>query len=77
MIGESERKVYGLVAAGRPVSKLIDMSCLGEFETCKALCNLVNLDYLRAQQGVTELDGRQRRRLEARWLWEKLFRGTS
>ena len=28
--------------------KLIDLSCLGEFETCKALCNLVNLDYVRA-----------------------------
>ncbi len=35
------------------------------------------LDYLGTQHGVTELDPRRRRRLEARWLWEKLFRGTS
>jgi hypothetical protein len=35
------------------------------------------LDYLRAQQGVTDLDPPRRRRLETRWLWEKLFRGTS
>lgn len=35
------------------------------------------LDYLRAQQGVTDLEPQQRRQLETRWLWEKLFRGTS
>lgn len=35
------------------------------------------LDYLRAQRGVTELQLQQRRHLETRWLWEKLFRGTS
>jgi hypothetical protein len=35
------------------------------------------LDYLRAQQGVTELHTNARRHLETRWLWEKLFRGTS
>jgi len=35
------------------------------------------LDYLRAQRGVTELQLQQRRQLETRWLWEKLFRGTS
>jgi hypothetical protein len=29
------------------VRKLIDVSCLGEFETCKALLNLINLDYAR------------------------------
>jgi hypothetical protein len=45
--GESERTVYELVAADRDVQKIIDLSCLGEFETCKALCKLVNLDYLK------------------------------
>jgi hypothetical protein len=35
------------------------------------------LDYLRTQRGVTELATPERRRLEQRWLWEKLFRGTS
>lgn len=35
------------------------------------------LDFLMTRNGVTELDAAQRRRLEGRWLWEKLFRGTS
>ncbi|HEY0095336.1 MAG TPA: response regulator, partial [Archangium sp.] len=49
-IGGSERRVYGLIATGRDVRKLVDLSGLGEFETCKALFNLVNLEYLRAIQ---------------------------
>ena len=47
-IGESERRVYGLATPGRDLRKLVDLACLGEFETCKALLNLVNNDYLRA-----------------------------
>lgn len=47
-LGRAERTLHGLVMPGRDVRKLIDLSCLGEFETCKALLNLVNLDYLRA-----------------------------
>jgi len=47
-IGESERKVYALATPGRDLRKLVDLACLGEFETCKALLNLVNNDYLRA-----------------------------
>jgi hypothetical protein len=35
------------------------------------------LDYLVAQQGLTELGLKQRNQMESRWLWEKLFRGTS
>jgi hypothetical protein len=34
------------------VRELIDLSCLGEFDTCKALCNLVNLDYLKGLAAV-------------------------
>jgi Domain of unknown function (DUF4388) len=49
-IGSSERRVYGLIAAGRNVRKLVDLSGLGEFETCKALVNLLNLEYVRAIQ---------------------------
>ncbi len=48
-VGESERRVFALVRPGRDVRKLIDLSCLGEFETCKALSNLVSLGYLRAR----------------------------
>jgi hypothetical protein len=35
------------------------------------------LDFLRADHGLVQLDARQRRQLETRWLSEKLFRGTS
>jgi hypothetical protein len=49
-VGDSERRVFELITANsrRDVRQLIDVSCLGEFETCKALLNLVNLEYLRA-----------------------------
>lgn len=49
-VGEVERKVYGLVTPERDVRKLMDLACLGEFETCKALLNLVNLEYLKPIQ---------------------------
>ena len=54
--GEAERRVYALVTPVRDVRKLIDLSCLGEFETCKALCNLVNLDYLKALPALGDPD---------------------
>ncbi len=42
-----ERKVFELVAPGRDVRKLIDLSGLGEFETCKALSVLVQREWLK------------------------------
>ncbi len=54
--GEHERRIYALVTPARDVRKLIDLSCLGEFETCKALCNLVNLDYLKALPSLGDPD---------------------
>lgn len=47
-IGENERKLYELIGPGLDVRRLIDLSCIGEFETCKALLNLVNLGYVRS-----------------------------
>jgi hypothetical protein len=35
------------------------------------------LDHLHSQRGTVHLARAQRRNLETRWLWEKLFRGTS
>ena len=35
------------------------------------------LDFLAEQNGVTTLTPAVRRRIETRWLWEKLYRGTS
>lgn len=47
-VGELERRVHGLAVPGRTVEKIVDLSRVGEFETCKALTNLLNLGYLRA-----------------------------
>jgi hypothetical protein len=47
-IGRNERRVYELAVPGRSVERIVDLSRLGEFETCKALLGLVNLGYLAA-----------------------------
>src|SRR5260370_22015084 len=47
-LGREERTIFDLVTPSRDVRKIIDLSCLGEFEACKALCKLVNLEYVRA-----------------------------
>lgn len=47
-IGDSERTIFELIRPDRDARKLIDLGRLGEFETAKALCNLVNLQYVRA-----------------------------
>ncbi|WP_242356310.1 MULTISPECIES: DUF4388 domain-containing protein [Anaeromyxobacter] len=45
-LGPNERRVHALAEPGRPVEEIVDLSRLGEFETCKALLALVNLGYL-------------------------------
>ncbi|MFW5879008.1 MAG: DUF4388 domain-containing protein, partial [Myxococcota bacterium] len=45
-IGENERKVYELAGEGVTVQRIIDLSRLGEFETCKALSRLVEMSIL-------------------------------
>ncbi len=47
-VGRNERRVYDLAIPGRSVERIVDLSRLGEFETCKALLNLLNLGYLAA-----------------------------
>ncbi|GEJ56194.1 DUF4388 domain-containing protein [Anaeromyxobacter diazotrophicus] len=46
--GPAERRVHALAEPGRTVEKLVDLSRLGEFETCKALLTLVNMGCLKA-----------------------------
>jgi hypothetical protein len=46
-LGENEKTVYALIAPGVDINRLIDRSCLGEFETCKALVSLLNSGYVR------------------------------
>lgn len=41
-IGQNERIVYQLAVPNRDVQKIIDLSRLGEFETCKALMTLID-----------------------------------
>jgi hypothetical protein len=46
-LGRIERRAFDLAVPGRTVERIVDLSRFGEFETCKALQNLVNLGYLR------------------------------
>jgi hypothetical protein len=52
-IGAHERRVFEFIRPGRDVRTLIDVALIGEFETCKALLNLVNLGYLKANAAAT------------------------
>jgi hypothetical protein len=45
-LGRPELRVYQLAVPGRTVEAIVDLSRLGEFETCKALLNLVNMGVL-------------------------------
>jgi hypothetical protein len=45
-LGANERRVFALAEPGCSVERLVDLSRLGEFETCKALLALTNLQLL-------------------------------
>jgi hypothetical protein len=51
-IGPHERLVYSLVDDSRDVQKIIYLSRLGEFETCRTLLGLVSEGYLRLVEKV-------------------------
>jgi hypothetical protein len=73
-LGRVERRAFDLVMPGRTVERIIDLSRFGEFETCKALQNLVNLGYLRALEPTRSRSGavgayaRDLRTLTRTWL---------
>ena len=46
-VGDYERRVFELIALGRNVQKLVDLSRLGEFETCVSLSTLMSEGYVR------------------------------
>lgn len=72
-IGPAERRVYDLVKSGRSVARLIELSRLGEFETCKALCTLLDHGLL----ATTELEADVgRRRSRSRWQGRAAAAGT-
>lgn len=68
-IGANEARVYVLVNEERDVQKLIDLSRLGEFETCKALFNLLTEGYIkidtsrRVVEEAVEIEGKPGGRL--------------
>jgi hypothetical protein len=47
-IGRNERQIYKLADPGIHVDRLCEISRLGEFETCKALYNLLESGYLKS-----------------------------
>ncbi len=46
-LGANERRVFALAELGCTVERIVDLSRLGEFETCKALLTLASLQLLR------------------------------
>jgi hypothetical protein len=55
-VGEHERIVYGLIEPGRTLAKLIHLSRLGEFETCRAVLALVSGGFVRLVEPRPNLD---------------------
>jgi hypothetical protein len=53
-IEHNERLVYGLIQTGRDVQKLIDLSRLGEFETCRALSRLLGAGIIKVNAPQTQ-----------------------
>ncbi len=52
--GSEERRVFELIGGGRTVQKLIDMSRMGEFETCQALSTLMQNGFVRLVKPSTD-----------------------
>ena len=46
-LGAQERRIFELIHRGQTVQKLIDLSRMGEFETCQALSVLMQAGYVR------------------------------
>ncbi len=46
LVGDNERVAFDLIEPGRTVQRLVELSVLGEFETAKALNNLIEWGYV-------------------------------
>ncbi len=46
-IGPNERRVFGLIESGRDLQRLIHLSRLGEFETCRVILTLADGAFIR------------------------------
>lgn len=76
-VGRAERQVHALVRADRDVRKLVDLSGLGEFETCKAVYTLLELGFLRVRLGARRGGVAGRRELARQVLGAALRGGLS
>ncbi len=59
-VGEYERKIFKMLAPGRSVQDIIDLSRLGEFETCAALSVLMTEGYIRVIKPPEKENSRSR-----------------
>lgn len=77
-IGRYERRVYGLIGPERTVQKLIDLSRLGEFETCRAISTLMGAGFVRvikpSDPRIGEEEALPKRRIDGRRLAAQLGR---
>ena len=65
-LSDADYRVYQLVVPERNVQKIIDLSRLGEFETCKSLVNLLEKQYIKIDKLKKEAvrqKGQTRRRV--------------
>jgi Domain of unknown function (DUF4388) len=60
-LSSAERRVYSLAQPGVTAEQIGDRSRLGEFESHKALLNLINSGYLKVQAGVQTVTGEHAR----------------
>jgi hypothetical protein len=61
-VGYAERRVFPYVVPDRDVTTLVDLSRLGEFETCRALQHLLDLGYIRVAERPKTKSRRRRER---------------
>jgi hypothetical protein len=67
-LGEAERMLFSLVDTAQDVDKLSEVTCLGEFETRRALANLLQGGYIRPREGgEMSSDSRAGGTLSERW----------
>ncbi|MFO0728318.1 MAG: DUF4388 domain-containing protein [Myxococcota bacterium] len=63
-LGDNERRVYDLIGQGRDVQKLIHISRLGEFETCRSILTLVSHGFVRLLEPKESLAPKKERLFE-------------
>ena len=63
-LGDNERRVYDLLGDGRDVQKLIHISRLGEFETCRAILTLVSQGFVRLLEPRQSFEPKKERFLD-------------